>query len=157
MLNSEETLAQKFVKKWFWIYFFTFLTGPIGYIIKIIISHDLSVWEVGMIYGVISFVGLLGAFNDLGCTESLNYFLPKYIIKNEYWKAKYLLRLTFIVQIFSSILIATTLFFIAPWLAHVYFDEPLIIDILRISWLYFINTSTLQSFLGNFSSWRSLR
>ncbi len=138
MLNSKETLAQKFVKKWFWIYFFTFLTGPIGYIIKIIISHDLSVWEVGMIYGVISFISLLSAFNDLGCTESLNYFLPKYIIKNEYGKAKYLLRFTLIIQIFSSIFIASTLFLIAPWLAHIYFNEPLIIDILRISWLYFI-------------------
>lgn len=138
MLNSEETLAQKFVKKWFWLYFFTLLIGPIGYIIKIIISHDLSVWEVWMIYGVLSFVSLLSAFNDLGCTESLNYFLPKYIIKNEYWKAKYLLKLTLIIQLCSSILIASTLFIIAPWLASVYFNEPLIVDIIRIAWLYFI-------------------
>jgi O-antigen/teichoic acid export membrane protein len=138
MLNSEETLAQKFVKKWFWLYFFTLLIGPIGYIIKIIISHDLSVWWVGMIYWVISFVSLLGAFNDLGCTESLNYFLPKYIIKNEYGKAKYLLKITLIMQLCSSIFIASILFFIAPWLALVYFNEPLIVDILRISWLYFI-------------------
>ncbi len=138
MLNSEETLAEKFVRKWFWLYFFTLLIGPIGYIIKIIISHDLSVGGVGMIYGVLSFVTLLSAFNDLGCTESLNYFLPKYIIRNEYGKAKYLLKLTLIVQFFSSILIAGTLFIIAPWLAEVYFNEPLIIDILRISGLYFI-------------------
>jgi hypothetical protein len=48
MLNSEETL-----------YFFTLLIGPLGYMIKIIISHDLSVGGVGMIYGVISFVSLL--------------------------------------------------------------------------------------------------
>ncbi len=138
MLNPEETLAQKFVKKWFWLYFFTLLIGPIWYIIKIIISHDLSVWWVGMIYWVLSFVILLSAFNDLGCTESLNYFLPKYIIKNEYGRAKYLLKLTLIVQLCSSILIASILFLIAPWLAEVYFDEPQIIDILRISWLYFI-------------------
>lgn len=138
MLNADETLAQKFVKKWFWLYFFTFLIWPIGYLIKIIISNDLSVWWVGMIYGVISFVTLLAAFNDLGFTESLNYFLPKYIIRNEYGKAKYLLKLTLILQICSSILIAGTLFIIAPWLAHNYFNEPLIIDILRISWLYFV-------------------
>lgn len=138
MLNSEETLAQKFVKKWFWLYLFTFLIGPIGYFIKIIISHDLSVWEVGMIYGVLSFVTLLSAFNDLGCTESLNYFLPKYIIKNEYGKAKYLLRLTLILQVCSSVLIAGILFLLAPWLANSYFNEPLIVDILRIAGLYFI-------------------
>ena len=138
MLNSEETLAQKFVKKWFWLYLFTFLIGPIGYFIKIIISHDLSVWEVGMLYGVLSFVTLLSAFNDLGCTESLNYFLPKYIIKNEYGKAKYLLRLTIMMQICSSILIAGILYIVAPWLASSYFNEALIVDIIRIAWLYFI-------------------
>lgn len=138
MFNSEETLAQKFVKKWFWLYFFTLLIGPIGYIIKIIISNDLSVEGVGMLYGVLSFAMLLSVLNDLGFTESLNYFLPKYIIKNEYWKAKYLLKLTLILQICSSITIAWILFIIAPWLAHNYFNEPLIIDILRISWLYFI-------------------
>jgi stage V sporulation protein B len=138
MLNSEETLAQKFVKKGFWLYLFTFLIGPMGYLIKIIISNDLSVAEVGMIYGVLSFVMLLGTFNDLGCTESLNYFLPKYIIKNEYWKVKYLLKLTLIIQICSSILIGGGLFFVAPWFAMHYFGEPLMVDILRISALYFI-------------------
>jgi len=91
-----------------------------------------------MIYGVISFVTLLSAFNDLGCTESLNYFLPKYIIKNEYGKAKYFLKLTLIMQVISSILIASILFFIAPWLAQVYFNEPLIVNIIRIAGLYFI-------------------
>jgi O-antigen/teichoic acid export membrane protein len=138
MLNSEETLAQKFVKKWFWLYLFTLLIGPIGYLIKILISEDLGPGGIGLIYGVISFVTLLGAFNDLGCTESLNYFLPKYIIKNEYAKAKYLLKLTLILQICSSLLIATVLFFIAPWFATTYFHESHIIEILRIAGLYFI-------------------
>ena len=109
-----------------------------GYLIKIMISHDLSVSEVGMIYWVISFVTLLATFSDVGCTESLNYFLPKYIIKNEYNKAKYLLKLTLLLQIISSIGIALIIFFIAPWLAQHYFNEPLITEILRIAWLYFI-------------------
>ena len=133
MLNSEETLAQKFVKKGFWLYFFTILIGPMGYLIKIVISEDLGPSGIGLIYGVISFVTLVSAFNDLGCTESLNYFLPKYIIKNQYGKAKYLLKLTLMLQICSSILIAIVLFLIAPWLANTYFHEPNIIEILRIS------------------------
>lgn len=81
MLSSDETLADKFVKKGFWIYFFTFLIAPLGYMTKVMISRDLSVEEVGMIYGVMSFLTLLSLYNDLGCTESLNYFLPKHIVK----------------------------------------------------------------------------
>lgn len=97
-----------------------------------------------MIYGVISFVTLIAWINDLWCTESLNYFLPKWIIKNEYWKVKYLLRLTFILQIISSLVIAGTIFFVAPWLANNYFNEPIIVNLLRISWLYFIGINLLQ-------------
>ena len=81
MLSSDETLADKFIKKGFWLYFFTFLIGPLGYIVKVVVSHDLSVEEVGMVYGVISFVMFISSYNDLGCTESLNYFLPSLIVK----------------------------------------------------------------------------
>ena len=81
MLLKEEALADKFIKKGFWIYLFTFLIAPLGYMTKVMISRDLSVEEVGMIYGVISFLTLISLYNDLGCTESLNYFLPKNIVK----------------------------------------------------------------------------
>ena len=59
MLRSDETLSDKFIRKGFWIYFFMFLIAPLGYIIKMIVSRDLSVEEVGMLYGVISFISLI--------------------------------------------------------------------------------------------------
>lgn len=144
LMLKEETLARKFVRKWFWLYFFTFLIGPLGYIIKMIISRDLSVWEVGMIYGVISFISLISAYNDLWCTESLNFFMPKHILKGEFWKAKYLLKLTLIAQGISSVSIALILFFFAPWIANNYFHSSLVADILRIAGLFFIGSNILH-------------
>jgi len=120
---------------------FHFLIWPLGYITKMIISRDLSVGEVWVIYGVISFVTLISTYNDLGCTESLNYFLPKHIINKNYGKAKYLLGLTLKIQTITSITLCLTLFFIAPWLAKVYFWNATIVSILRISWLYFIGVN----------------
>jgi len=134
----EESLARKFVKKGFWLYLFTFILWPIGYITKMVISRDLSVSEVWVIYGVISFVSLLSTYNDLWCTESLNYFLPKYIVKKDYGKAKYLIFLTLKVQLLTSLLIFSIIFIFAPFLATSYFWEPNIVDILRISGIYFI-------------------
>ena len=84
MFDTEETLAEKFIKKGFWLYLFTFLIAPIGYIIKVTLSRDLSPYDFGMFYGIISFIILLSAINDLGCTDSLNYFLPKYLIQKDY-------------------------------------------------------------------------
>lgn len=65
MLNSSESLSEKFIKKGFWLYFFTFIIAPIGYIVKVMISRDLSVEEVGILYGIISFLMLLSVYNDL--------------------------------------------------------------------------------------------
>lgn len=150
MLN-EENLAQKFVKKWFWLYLFTLLIGPLGYVIKVVISNDLTVAEVGLIYWVISLVALLGTYNDLGCTESLNFFLPKYILEKEFGKAKYILRLTLLSQLITSILIAGTLWILAPWIAIEHFKSPEVIDVLYISGLFFIGINILQITTAIFS------
>ncbi len=81
---TEENLAKKFIGKGFWLYLFTFLSAPLAYIAKMILSRDVSVAEFGIFYGIVSLITLLSALNDLGGTESLNYFLPKYIIRKEY-------------------------------------------------------------------------
>lgn len=141
---QEETLARKFVKKGFWLYIFTFLIAPLWYIIKMTLSRDLTVEEVGMIYGVISFVSLLWVYNDLGFTESLNFFLPKHIVNKNFGQAKHLLKITFILQIVSSSTIATVLYFGAPWLAEHYFHTEKITTILQISWIYFIGINIIH-------------
>ena len=56
MINHSESLAEKFIRKGFWLYLFSFLVGPLGYVVKIILSHDLSVEEIGLLYGILSFV-----------------------------------------------------------------------------------------------------
>jgi O-antigen/teichoic acid export membrane protein len=141
---KEESLAQKFLKKGFWLYVFTFLIWPLWYTIKVILSENLTVAEIGMIYGVLSFVSLIAAYNDLWCTESLNYFLPKHILKNDYGRAKYLLKITLFSQVISSLLIVSILLYFAPFLATQYFNEPKILDIFSIATLYFIGINIFE-------------
>ena len=105
MLNSSETLTEKFIKRGAWLYFFAFITGPVGYIVKIILSHDLSVEEIGILYGIISLITLLSTYHDLGLTESLNYFLPKFIVAKDWGRFKSIVFFSIIVQLVSSTLI----------------------------------------------------
>lgn len=56
MITDNETLTEKFARKGLWLYIFTFLVAPIGYIIKMVLSQDLSVREIGALYGIISFL-----------------------------------------------------------------------------------------------------
>lgn len=84
MIKHDENLKEKFVRKGFWIYLFSFVIGPMGYLTKMILSSELSVEQVGVFYGIISLITLAGTYNDLGLTEAMQFFLPKYAVKGEY-------------------------------------------------------------------------
>lgn len=144
MLNTTETLTQKFIKKWSWIFLFTLLTAPLGYIIRIILTQDISPSEIGILYGIISLLVLLGTYNDLWLTESLNYFLPKYIVKNDYARCKYLLILSFGTQLVTSIILGFCLFFLADFLAIWHFKDPIAADVIRVMSLFFLGLNMMQ-------------
>lgn len=105
------------------LYLFSFLTWPIGYIIKIILSYDLSVEEIGVLYWILSLITLLVAYHDLWLTESLNFFLPKAIIEKDYNKFKSIVTYAFLAQIPTSLLIWWVLFFGSDYLAVHYFHN----------------------------------
>lgn len=138
MLNSSETLAEKFIRRGFWLYFFAFITGPVGYIVKIVLSHDLSVEEIGILYGVISLVSLLGVYHDLGLTESMNYFLPKFIVAKDWGRFKSLVFYSIIAQLVTSGIIGAILFFASGPIATGYFHTPEAQSIVQIFCIFFL-------------------
>ena len=137
-LFKDETLAEKLVKKWFWIYLFTFLIAPSWYIIRVIVSNKLSVSDVWLLYSIISFISLISIYNDLWLTQSLKYFLPKYWINKQYDNFKTAIFLSLWIQILTWILIASLLFFWADFLSNHYFNNPNAANILKVFCLYFL-------------------
>ena len=138
-LLQDETLSQKLIKKGFWLYLFWYLIAPGGYLIRLLISNSpkVSVADVGILYSIISLISFLNVYNDLGLTESLQYFLPKFWIKKEYNHIKTTIYLSFLVQFGTAILIALGLWFGSDWLAINYFHNPISADILKYFCLYF--------------------
>lgn len=45
-LLADQPLGQKLIKKGFWLYFFMIISAPVTYIIKVIVSNNLSVEDV---------------------------------------------------------------------------------------------------------------
>jgi O-antigen/teichoic acid export membrane protein len=82
------------------------LTAPIGYVVKVLISNTLSVEDVGIFYSVFGLVMLFCSYHDLGLTEALQYYLPKYWIHKEYDNYKTILYVTLFAQILTGTLIA---------------------------------------------------
>lgn len=141
---QDETLANKLIKNGFWIYFFTFFIAPSGYIIRVIISNDLGVEQVGIIYSIISFMGLISTYNDLGLTESLNYFLPKFWINKKYNNFKNSLFVSVFGQMITGLILAGGIFRGADWLAINYFHTPSITPLIQFFCWYFLLNNLYQ-------------
>jgi len=143
-LLADQPLGQKLIKKWFWLYFFMIITAPVGYLIKVIVSNTLSVEDVGIFYSVLGFVLLISIYHDLGLTEALQYFLPKYRIEKKYDHYKTIIVLTLIAQVTIGIGIAIGMYFWADRLAIHHFKSPEAWQILRTLCFYFIWVNLIQ-------------
>ena len=146
-LLQDETLSQKLIKKGFWLYLFSYLIAPGGYLIRLIISNssEVSVADVGILYSIISLINFLNVYNDLGLTESLQYFLPKFWIKKQYNQIKTTIWISLGTQFVTAILIALGLWFGADWLAAEYFQSPIAAKILKYFCFYFLGINLFQT------------
>lgn len=131
-MQQNKNEAHNFFRKSLWLYFFTFLAAPIGYFIKIIITSGLSVADVGLIYSVLSLILLLSVYNDLGLTEALNYYLPRYRLEGDdgVRRTKTLLLVTVIAQFVSASIITTGLYFWRNFLSLHLFHTPEAADVI---------------------------
>ena len=116
---------------------FTFLAMPLGYLIRIFYARTLTVQEFGLFYSIVGLLGLISCFNDLGLSNALSYFIPKYMVKKNYQKVKSAILMTFIVQLSTIFFIAWSFWLLAPILAESYFKTLLAIPLLRCFTLYF--------------------
>lgn len=153
-LIKDEPLQQKLIKKWFWLYFFGYLSAPLWYVIRVIISNspDVSVAEFWVLYGIISLVTLLYTYNDLWLTESLQYFLPRFYFRKQFDNIKTTIYFSLFIEFITGIIIALWLRFGSDWLAAHYFKSESASEILRYFCFYFFGMNILQVIQAIFKS-----
>jgi len=144
MIEQHKSLSEKFLKKGFWLYLFSFIIAPIWYIIKIIISGELTVSEVWILYWVVSLIILLSAYNDMWLTDSMNYFVPKFITDKRYDKVKSIITYALITQITTWIIIASFFMFWADYIAINYFKTESASYILKVFSFFFLWINLFQ-------------
>lgn len=142
---KDQPLWEKLIKKWFWLYFFSFLVAPASYLIKLFVSNSISVADVWVLYSIVSLITILNTYNDLWLTESLQYYLPRFLVKKQYNYAKTSIYLSLAVQIFTAVIIACILWFAAPWLATHYFHSESAIVALKYFCFYFLWINLFQT------------
>jgi len=149
MIDQHKTLSEKFLKKGFWLYFFSFIIAPTWYIVKIIISWEITVSEVWILYWIISLITMLSAYNDLWMTESMKFFIPKFIEEKRYDKVKSIIFYALWMQIITSLIIAFWFYFWADFIAENYFKTEAAKETLKIFAFFFIWINIFQT-INNF-------
>jgi len=144
MIDQHNTIAEKFIKKWFWLYLFSFIIAPTGYLIKIILSWDISVSEMWILYWAMSLMLLLTAFNDFWMTESLHKFIPDFITQKNYDKVKSTLFYAFMIQLVTWIVIFCLFYFWAGWFAEHFFKEWDAMRVIQIFAFFFLGYNFFQ-------------
>jgi O-antigen/teichoic acid export membrane protein len=152
MIDQHKTLAEKFLKKGFWLYLFSFIIAPIWYIIKIIISGELSVSDIWILYWIISLITIITAYNDLWMSQSALYFIPRFIWENRYDKVKSFLVYSLIFQLLSGLSIALFFYFGSDFIAQNYFETHSASVILKTFAFFFIAINIFQ-ILNTFFLW----
>lgn len=149
MIENHKTLAEKFIKKGFWLYLFSFIIAPIWYIVKIIISSEISVSELWILYWIISLITMLSVYNDLWMTESMKFFIPKFIEEKRFDKVKSIIFYAISTQVFTSVLISLFFYFWADFIAENYFKSEAAKETLKIFAFFFVWLNIFQT-LNNF-------
>lgn len=146
-LLEDENLGQKLIKKGFWLYLFSYLVAPAGYLVRLLISNspEVSVEEVWILYSIISLVSFLNVYNDLGLTESLQYFLPKFWIRREYNHIKTSIWLSLGAQMLTSLIIIWGLLIGNERLVNNYFHSQQSETILQYFCIYFLGINLFQT------------
>ena len=144
MIDSHWSIAEKFLKKWFWLLGLSFLIWPIGYLVKITISSELSVEEVWILYWIISLITILIGYNDFWITESLKFFVPRYYEEKRFDKIKTILALWFLTQLSSSIILTIIFYFWADFIGNHYFHNAKAIESIKIFSFFFVWINIFQ-------------
>ena len=142
LLNS---LKNKNIRAICYVYLFSYLAAPLGYIIKILFSKELSLEQFGLMYAIIGLYTLFSIGINLGLPQSFNYYGVKHIKEKKYSKFKSLFCFTLCIQ--TVLLLCCTLFIhqISNYLAIHYFKIEYASGLLILFALYFIFSNLLKT------------
>lgn len=108
---------------------------PVAYLIRLLYARGLSVEEYGLFYAMIAFFMLLSIFANLGTKQALGYLIPKHEGTRE---ANRIASASGVLIVVATIIIASTIFLVAPWLEQLFFQVEGAALLMQIMTGYFV-------------------
>lgn len=150
-MYNQDNLTKRVFQGTTIILLFSLLTSPLGYILRIIYSNNLSIEMYGLFYALLAFFGILTTYKDLGFGYSVTYLIPKFIKQKDYQKSWIVYKYNQYIEVGTSFLLSFILIIFAPWLSQNYFKVPGTQNLIYIFCIYFIANSFLEALYKMFT------
>lgn len=144
-MSTDNALTKKVLRSGLIIVFFSLLTSPLGYFVRMLLSRSLSVADYGLLYAVLSFFGIFTIVNDFGFGYATSYFIPKYLIQKKYNLCWLLYKYDQIIEFISSILLSIVFILLDDYLAIHFFKVPEAKELIFLFSLYLIANGLISS------------
>ncbi|MDD2822985.1 MAG: oligosaccharide flippase family protein [Candidatus Daviesbacteria bacterium] len=150
-MQNKENLSNRIFRGTSTVLFFSLLTSPLGYVLRIIYSNNLSIEMYGLFYALLAFFGILTTYKDLGFGYSVTYLVPKLIKQGDFEQSWMIYKYAQIIEVGTSIILTLLLVLIAPWLSINYFKVPEAQTLIYLFCIYFIANSFLEALYKMFT------
>ena len=108
---------KKAVSGVFFVSLFGIFGAIIGYLLRFVLTSNLSPGEYGLFYASLSLLGLLVLFKDLGLTQSLVYHISKFKTEKKLEKLKTSVFTVVLIQLIPALTITILVFIFADFFA----------------------------------------
>ncbi len=142
------SLKNHLIKQTIWTYILSYIAIPFGLFIKILYSKNLSIEEFGIFYMVLGFYILISIFNDLGFSETLNYYGVRFYEKKDYRSLKLSYYYALIMQFTTTVIISLIMIIFSELISVWWFNSEQASNIIKILTIYYICMNTLRPMLS---------
>ncbi|MBT3408905.1 flippase [Candidatus Woesearchaeota archaeon] len=153
-LKTKDSYSAKLLKGTTIVITFTIFSSILGYILKFILARNLEVNDIGLFYTVYGFVMFFVFLRDLGSSETLVYFIPRYLIENSKNKIKSLIILTLLIQISVGLILSSIFYVFSDLLVIYYFKNSMAKTLLLAFSIYFILDGLSETLYGVFQGYQ---
>lgn len=145
------------VKNSYYVLAFSVIGIFIGYLLRIFLSHTLSIEDFGLFYAVSAFIGLFTLVRYLGLNQALAKFIPEFLIRKENRKIKSSIIFVLIIQAITILAFTAFVFAFQDSLSSALFKSDKASAVLILMTLSFFPSMFFTVFQSVFQGYQKLK
>ncbi len=130
------------------------LSSVLGYFLRIYLARTLPTEQFGLVYAVMGLFGLIALLIYWGFPDACTKFLSDFRAKKNVLKVMQTANSVLFIELTLSVLFGIVSFFLAGWLAEVYFKTPLAVPLIQIYAIAIILSPIEEFLVGIFRSYQ---